>query len=91
MEGAILYAKRINHGQSEIWCSIGGAGDSPSRTIATNELFNVVRRFCTPDEFDAFHAGCHTGVGQIMQLEVAAVERVLSELNLRPPSDFRGI
>jgi hypothetical protein len=48
-EGATLYAKRINNGQSEIWLETDGRELTQRRKLATNEVVNVTRRYCTPE------------------------------------------
>ena len=41
-----LHARRLNHGQSEIWLD----DESKSRTIATNAVYSAVNRHCGKDE-----------------------------------------
>ncbi len=48
-EHATLWAKQINHGQSQIWLEADGLKLTPHHTLATNEVVNVVRRHTTPD------------------------------------------
>jgi hypothetical protein len=51
----MLFAKQINHGQSEIWLGEEGKEPTGRRTLATNEVNNVTHRHCTPEVFDAFY------------------------------------
>jgi hypothetical protein len=51
----VLEAKQINHGQSEIWLAADGKELTPHRTLATNEVVNVVRRHTAEDLFKAFY------------------------------------
>jgi hypothetical protein len=81
-EGTTLCAKRINYGQSEIWTQLEGRELSSRRTLATNELFNLVRRHCEPEIFQKFHADCHTALGHIGMLSISNRGELMTELRL---------
>jgi hypothetical protein len=77
MDSLSLHAKQINHGQSEIW--LGGA----RRTLTTNEVLNVTRRHCSPEQFEAFYNESHVALGHIASLNVSNLNENASELRLR--------
>lgn len=72
----ILYAKRLNHGRSEIWID-----DGPHRDIATNEVNWQVRRHSSKEEYDAFYATLHSEMGKVA--EVVAGDAIVAELGLK--------
>lgn len=71
-----LYAKRLNHGRSEIW-----VGDGPHRDIATNAVNWAVRTHCSKEEFDTFYATLHESMGNVA--EVFASDAIVTELGLK--------
>ena len=77
-----LYAKQINHGQSEIWLGADGNELTQRRTLATNEVVNVTRRHCAPEVFAAFYGVYHVAVGHVAALAVPNLEAVAAELKL---------
>jgi hypothetical protein len=82
VEGMALYAKQINHGQSEIWLGVDGKELTQRRTLATNEVVNVTRRQCTPEVFAAFYADYHRAVGHVAALAVPNLDEIAVELRL---------
>jgi hypothetical protein len=83
MEGVALYAKQINHGQSEIWLGADGKELTQRRTLATNEVFNVTRRHCAPEVFAAFYEDYHLAVDHVAELTIANLDEVAVELKLK--------
>jgi hypothetical protein len=83
VEGVALYAKQINHGQSEIWLGADGKELTQHRTLATNEVVNVARRHCAPDVFAAFYGDYHLAVGNVAALAVPNLDEVAVELRLK--------
>ena len=83
VEGVALYAKQINHGQSEIWLGAEGKELTQRRTLATNEVVNVTRRHCTPEVFAAFYGDYHLAVGHVAALAVPNLDEVAVELRLK--------
>jgi hypothetical protein len=81
-EGAKFCAQRINFGQSEIWLQVEGRELTPRRTLATNEVVSVVRRYCEPEVFQKFYADCHTALGHVGMLTIANGNELITELNL---------
>jgi hypothetical protein len=79
----LLQAKQINHGQSEIWLEAEGNELTPHRTLATNEVANVVRRAAPEDVFKAFYAEYHIALGHIASLDVANLDDIAAELKLK--------
>lgn len=71
-----LYAKRLNHGRSEIW-----VGDGPHRDIATNAVNFAVRKHSSKEEFDTFYNALHSELGNIA--EVFAGDPIVDELGLQ--------
>ena len=61
-ENATLRTQQINHGQSEIWLEADGTELTNRRRLATNEVVNVTRRYCTPEVFQAFYSEYHKWV-----------------------------
>jgi hypothetical protein len=82
VEGVALYAKQINHGQSEIWLGAGGKELTQRRTLATNEVVNITRRHCAPEIFAAFYVDYHIAVGQVAALAVPNLDEIAVELRL---------
>jgi hypothetical protein len=81
-EGTTFCAQRINFGQSEIWLQLEGRELSPRRTLATNEVFNVVRRYCEPEVFKKFYADCQTALGHVGILTISNGNELITELKL---------
>ena len=79
----LLQAKQINHGQSEIWLEAEGKELTPHRTLATNEVVNVVRRSTSEDVFKAFYAEYHVALEHIATLDVANLDVIAAELKLK--------
>lgn len=79
----LLQAKQINHGQSEIWLEANGKELTPHRTLATNEVVNVVRRSTPEDVFKAFYADYHVALEHIASLDVANLDVIATELKLK--------
>jgi len=82
VEGVALYAKQINHGQSEIWLGADGKELTQRRTLATNEVVNITRRHCAPEMFAAFYADYHLAVGHVAALAVPNLDEIAVELRL---------
>jgi len=82
VEGAALYAKQINHGQSEIWLGADGKELTQRRTLATNEVVNVTRRHCAPETFAAFYEDYHIAFGHVAALAVPNLDEIAVELRL---------
>lgn len=83
MEDSTFFAKRINHGQSEIWLGHNGKDITPRRTLATNEVLNITRRLCTLDEFQTFHADYYKAIDHVAILTVPNIEKLAVEFRLR--------
>ena len=83
VEGITLYAKQINHGQSEIWLGADGKELTQRRTLATNEVVNVTRRYCAPEVFAAFYGGNYRTVGEVAALTVPNLDEIAAELKLK--------
>jgi hypothetical protein len=79
----LLQAKQINHGQSEIWLEAEGKELTPRRTLATNEVVNVVRRATSEDVFKAFYAEYHVALEHISSLDVPNLDLIAAELKLK--------
>lgn len=82
-EGATLFARQINHGQSEIWLEADGKELTARRKVATNEVVNVARRCCTPEVFQAFYADYHITVGHVATLVGPNLDEIAVELRLK--------
>jgi len=82
-EGAKLYARQINYGQSEIWLQADGKELTQRRKLATNEVVNVTRRHCMPEVFQAFYADYHRSVGDVATLAVPNLDEIATELSLK--------
>lgn len=67
-EGAKLYARQINYGQSEIWLEADGRELTQRRKLATSEVVNITRRHCMPEVFQAFYADYYRSVGDVATL-----------------------
>ena len=81
-EGFKLHAQQINYGQSEIWLESDGKELTQRRRLAANEVFNVTRRHCASDTFQAFYVDYHTAVGHIATLAVPNPDEIAAELRL---------
>ena len=81
---ATLQAKRINYGQSLIWLEVEGREVTPSRTIATNEVDNIVRRHCPKEIYDRFYEQYHSGVGNVASLSMPDLDTIATDLKLKP-------
>jgi len=79
----LLQAKQINHGQSEIWLESDRKELTPHRTLATNEVVNVVRRSTSEDVFKAFYAEYHVALEHIASLDVENLDVIAAELKLK--------
>jgi len=53
------------------------------RKLATNEVVNVARRYCTPEVFGAFYADYHIAAGRVATLTVANLDEIAAELRLK--------
>jgi len=82
-ENATLRAQQINHGQSEIWLEADGTELTNRRRLATNEVVNVTRRHCTSEVFQAFYAGYHRSLGDVVTLAVPNLDEIATELSLK--------
>jgi hypothetical protein len=71
-----LHARRLNHGQSEVWL----ADESKGRLIATNAVYSAIRKHCSKEEFDKFYATTQTRLGSVA--EVLAAGTLAHDLNL---------
>lgn len=79
----LLQAKQINHGQSEVWLEAEGKELTAHRTLATNEVVNVVRRATSEDVFKAFYAEYHIALEHIASLDVPNLDVIAAELKLK--------
>jgi hypothetical protein len=77
----ILHAKRLNHGQSEIYIEINGT-ESKRRILATNELRNITARLCPKETFDTFYQALYVRVGSHATLTTADMDEIATELRL---------
>jgi hypothetical protein len=77
-----LYARLINHGQSQIWLVSDGTEITPRRTLASNEVRNIIKRLC-PEAFDTFYKDWHAAPGRAATLEVINLADVAKELGLK--------
>jgi hypothetical protein len=82
-EAAKLCVQQINYGQSEIWLQADDRELTQRRTLATNEVFNVTRRHCISEDFQAFYAACHISLGHVATLAVTNVDEIAAELKLQ--------
>jgi hypothetical protein len=78
-----LEAKQINHGQSEIWLAANGEELTPHRTLATNEVVNVVRRHVVEDVFKVFYAEYNGALGNVASLSTETLDAIATELKLQ--------
>lgn len=69
-----LYAKRLNHGRSEIWID-----DGLHRDTATNNLYSALEKYAA-DKLDAFRASLHEDMGSIASVE--ATPEIIAYLGL---------
>ncbi len=79
----VLQAKQINHGQSEIWLYADGQALAPHRTLATNEVVNVVRRHAAEDVFKRFYADYHVALDHVATLDLVNLDGIMVELKLK--------
>ena len=79
----LLQAKQINHGQSEIWLEADGKELTAHRTLATNEVVNVVRRSTPDDVFKTFYAEYHVALEHTASLDVENLDAIAAELKLK--------
>lgn len=86
----MLNARRINHGQSEIWLGKRDDASGPRRTLATNEVLSVISRLINAEAFDAFCAGYLSAIGHTAVLAVPNLEIISVELRLRDISLTSG-
>ncbi len=82
-ESLTFYARRVNHGQSEIWIETDGKELTQRRTLATNEVLNVTRRHCVPEVFEAFCIEYSAAIGRVATLAGNNVDAVSAELRLK--------
>ncbi|WP_083344163.1 hypothetical protein [Terriglobus roseus] len=61
-----LYAKRLNHGRSEIWLD-----DGPHRDTATNNVNFAVKKYAA-EKFEAFYSTLHENMGTVATVEANA-------------------
>ena len=80
----VLEAKQINYGQSEIWLAADGKELTPHRTLATNEVVNVVRRHTAEDVIKAFYAEYHVALEHVASLSAQTLDAIATELKLQP-------
>ncbi len=76
MSNRLLLAKRINNGQSEIWCE-----NTPDnrRTVATNGIVYPVRMICSAEECACFYKALETGPAVI---PVAVATKLATDFGL---------
>lgn len=82
-DSATLQTRQINHGQSEIWLEADGKELTLRRTLATNEVNNVIRRHCPTDIFETFYKQYHIALGHIASLSVPNLDEIAAELKLK--------
>jgi hypothetical protein len=82
-EAIKLCALKINYDQSEIWLETDGKKQTQRLKLATNEVINVARRYCTPEVFGAFYADYHIAPGHTATLTVANLDEIAAELRLK--------
>lgn len=61
-----LYAKRLDHGRSEIWIDAG-----PHRETATNKVYSALEKFAA-DKLDTFRNVLHESMGNVASVEATA-------------------
>ena len=83
-DGSVLHAKQINHGRSEVWLEADGKELTRRRNLATNEIVNVARRFCSPEVFEAFYKELVRSIGNVAKLDLPNLDEVAAELRLEP-------
>jgi hypothetical protein len=64
----VLYAQRINNGQSELWFD---AAPDRRRTVATNSIVYPIRTLCPLEESESFYKAFAEGAAAV-PLEVAS-------------------
>lgn len=79
----LLQAKQINHGQSEIWLEADGKEITPHRTLATNEVENIVRSSTPEDVFKVFYAEYHVALEHVASLDAQNLDVIAAELKLK--------
>lgn len=79
----VLLAKQINQGQSEIWLESDDTELTIHRTLATNEVVNVVRRHTPDGVFKAFYASYHAALNQVASLASPYLDTIATELKLK--------
>jgi hypothetical protein len=82
-EDAKLCELKINYGRSEIWLETDGKELTQRRTLTTNEVGNVARRYCTQEVFGAFYADYHIAPGHTATLTVDKLDEIAAELRLK--------
>lgn len=78
-----LKAKRINYGQSLIWLEADGMELTPTRTIATNEVNNAVRRYCPKEVFDGFYEEYNKSLNNVATLSIPKVDELAVVLKFK--------
>lgn len=76
MADKVLFAKRINNGQSEIWIE---TQPQAKRVVATNGVLYPIRTICPKEESDAFHKAFNEGATAI---PAELTERLASDFGL---------
>lgn len=71
-----LHARRLNHGQSEVWL----ADEGKRRVVATNAVYSAVRTHCSKEVFDAFYNATQSKLGTVA--EVFAAGTIATDLGL---------
>lgn len=76
MAARILFAKRINNGQSDVWWE-----DEPESriTIATNNIVYSARTLCSTEESDDFHKAFAKGETAVPNV---AAEKLSADFHL---------
>ena len=77
-----LKAKRINYGQSLIWLENEGKELTPTRTIATNEVNNAARRYCTKEVFEEFYEQYNKELNNVASLSIPKLDEIAIVLKL---------
>ena len=73
MSNTLLYAERLNHGQSSIVLEKDNRRGT-ARTVATNLVCNVLRKHLAPDAYDLFSKQLGAGIGQSVTVELVSAE-----------------
>jgi hypothetical protein len=77
MADIILFAQRINNGQSEIWSETHPAG---KRVLATNGIVYPIRSLCPKEESEAFYKAFNDGIAAV---PATVTDRLVSDFALR--------